>query len=267
MSEKGLTRRDFLASAGTFAASALASGGVLGAIAPAVAMAAPALPWPYVTLDANAVAKSAYDAYKVGGCMYGTGAALINALAASAGTPWDTFNPDLFKFGGGGVQSWGTLCGSLNASAAVVQMVTPTNAAAILNELYGWYCNCPFPSTRMDAYSLYPNQPTSLSKSPLCHQSAGIWAYTYNFKIGSAERKERCAKVASDVAYQTVEYLNAWKAGNFTPTLAAPDYQSDTNFERCFTCHVGVGSKYDNAQGKMNCLQSGCHEDKATHKL
>lgn len=266
MSEKGLSRRDFLVSAGSFAASALASGGVLGAIAPAMA-AAPALPWPYVTLDATAIGQAAYNNYKVGGCMYGTGKALTDALAAASATTWGTFNPDLFKFGGGGIASWGTVCGSLNGAAVVIQMVAGTSATNIINELFGWYANFNFPSTAWDSLSLYPNQPQNICKATLCHQSSGLWATTYGFRISSAERKDRCSKVAADVAYQTVNYLNAWKAGSFTPTLAAPDYQSDTNFERCFTCHIGTTSQYDNAQGKMNCLTGGCHPEKATHKL
>lgn len=262
MSEKGLSRRDFLVSAGTFAAS-VASGGVLGAVTPA--MAAVPLPWGYVTLDPATCMNGAKSNYATGGCMYGTGKGITDALVAAGAVGWDTFNPDFFKFGGGGIKSWGTVCGSINASAVIIQMVAGASAASLINELFGWYCNFPFPSTMMDANSTYPNQPTSICKSPLCHNSSGKWAYDYGFRIGSAERKERCAKVAGDCAYKTVELLNAWKAGTFVPTLAAPDYQSDTNFERCFDCHVGATTKYDNAQGKMNCLVSGCHPDKVNH--
>lgn len=50
-SEKGASRRDFLVSAGTFAAGALVAGGAIGALLPKKAEAAQALPWPYVTLN------------------------------------------------------------------------------------------------------------------------------------------------------------------------------------------------------------------------
>lgn len=268
MSEKqnGLSRRDFLVSAGTFAASAFASGGVMGAIAPAMA-AAPNLPWPYVTLNADSVMQAAYNNYKVGGCMYATGKALVDALAASAGAPWDTINPDMFKFGKGGVNSWGTLCGALNGSLCIIGMVAGSAATSIYNELFGWYGDFCFPSTKMDAYSAYPNQPQTFTKSPLCHNSSTRWATEFGYKISSPERKDRCGKVAGDVAYQVVTYLNAWKAGTFAPVYQAPDYQTDTAFERCFTCHIGTTSTKDNAQGKMNCLIGGCHPEKATHKL
>ncbi len=268
MSEKGLSRRDFLVSAGTYTASALASGGVIGAFTPAAAMAAPALPWPYAALDPQTVGEAAYNNYYVGGCMYAVGASIVNALVTAGAANWDTFNPDFFKMGGGGISGWGTVCGSPNGACAVIQMIAGSSAAAIINELMGWYCNEPFPSTKFDAIAKYAvNQPTTVAKSPLCHQSSGIWAYTTGNRIGSNNRKDRCAKLAGDVAYKTVEMLNAWQAGTFAPTLAAPDYQSDTNFERCFTCHVGADTKYDNAQGKMNCLTNGCHSDKTTHHL
>lgn len=266
MSEKGMSRRDFLVSAGTYAASALASGGVIGAITPAVA--APALPWAYVALNPQTVGEAGYNNYAIGGCMYATGAALVNALATAVGAPWDSFNPDLFKYGGGGAAGWGTICGSLNAACAVIQMINPTGATAMINELFGWYVETPFPSTKFDAIAHYAvNQPTTVSKSPLCHQSSGIWSYTTGNRIGSNPRKDRCAKLSGDVAYKVVEMLNAWKAGTWTATYAAPDYQAETSFERCFTCHVGTTSRYDNAQGKMNCLTSGCHPNKATHHL
>ncbi len=261
------SRRDFLASAGTFAAGALVAGGAIGALLPSKAEAAQALPWPYLTLNPQTVAEAAYNAYKTAGCMYGTGKALVDALASATGAPWNTFNPDLMRFGAGGIAHWGTVCGAINAGATVIQMVAGSSAGALINEYFGWACDFPFPSTRVDALSLYKNQPTSIAKSPLCHNSSGNWAYTYGYRIGSPERKERCAKVAADCAYKAVELLNAWLSNAFTPEKFAPDYQNETNFERCFTCHVGPASKYDNAQGKMNCLTKGCHPEKAAHKL
>lgn len=266
-SDKVTSRREFLANAGTFAAGALVAGGVISTLSPAKAEAAQALPWPYQALNPQIVGEAAYSNYKLGGCMYATGKALIDALATATGAPWNTFNPDLMKFGGGGISSWGSLCGSVNAGAAVIQMVAGANAAALIDEYFGWYCDFSFPSARFDALSLYPNQATTVSQSPLCHNSSGLWATTYGFKINSYERKDRCAKVAADCAYKAVELLNAFLAGTFTPEKFAPDFTTGTATERCYGCHVGALSKYDNAQGKMNCLTKGCHPEKATHKL
>lgn len=265
-SDKVTSRREFLVNAGTFTAGALVAGGVISSLTPALAEAAQPLPWPYVALNPQAVGEAAYSNYKIGGCMYGTGKALIDALAVATGAPWSTFNPDLMKFGGGGISSWGSLCGSINAGAAVIQMVAGANAAALIDEYFGWYCDFSFPSIKFDGLSVYPGQKTTISNSPLCHSSSGIWATTYGFRMTSPERKERCAKVAADCAYKAVELLNAWQAGTFIPEKFAPDFVAGTATERCYGCHVGSLSRYDNAQGKMNCLTSGCHPEKANHK-
>lgn len=266
-SDKVTSRREFLANAGTFAAGALVAGGVISTLSPAKAEAAQALPWPYQALNPQAVGEAAYNNYKLGGCMYATGKALVDALATATGAPWNTFNPDLMKFGGGGIASWGSVCGSINAGAVVIQMVAGASTAVLIDEYFGWYCDFTFPSTRFDALSLYPNQATTVSQSPLCHNSSGKWATTYGFKINSYERKDRCAKVAADCAYKAAELLNAFLAGTFTPERYAPDFVAGTETERCYGCHVGTLSRYDNAQGKMNCLTKGCHPEKATHKL
>ncbi len=238
MSEKGISRRDFLVSAGTYAASTLASSGILGSITPAAA--APALPWPFVRLDPQTVGEAAYNNYFLGGCMYATGAALIKALTAAVGTPWDTFNPELFKYGGSGISGWNTICGTLNAACAVIQIINPTGATAIIKKLLGWYVQNPFPSDKFDAIAHYAvNQRTTVSKSPLCHQSSGTWAYVTGIELDSDERNDRCAKLSGDVAYKVVEMLNAWKSGTWTAQETVPDNQSEASFERCFTCHVG----------------------------
>lgn len=280
-SEKGASRRDFLIGAGTFAAGALVAGGVVGAFSPRKAhAAAPALPWPYPAggLDAAAVARAGYWGYKskmpdgttarsgpgagIGGCMYGTVVALIEALAAAtpAGT-WDTLNPAILTYGKGGVYSWGTLCGSANGATAILQMVGGSSADALINEFMGWYCDNPFPSSRHDLYCGYAGQGTTVCKSPLCHQSAGKWAHENGYRIDDPQRGDRCAKVAGDCAYKVVEMLNAWKAGTLVYENTAPDYQDGVNSERCFACHVTAPN--NNVQGRMDCLE--CHSDKVCH--
>jgi hypothetical protein len=277
-SEKGSSRRDFLVNAGLFAAGAIAAGGVVGAFSPRKAEAAAALPWEYPVggLDPEAVGLAGYYGYKsktstggsrpaapgigIGGCMYGTGVALVEALAAALPTsPWTTFNPALFTFGGGGIRSWGTLCGSINAAVAIIRMTA--NNANLINEIMGWYCDFAFPTARYDAVSAYPGQITTVCNSPLCHQSSGKWAQTAGFVQSDPQRGERCAKLAGDCAYKTVELLNAWKAGTITYAKSAPDFQDSVDNERCFSCHVTSPNNY--VQGKMGCLD--CHPDKVCH--
>lgn len=286
-SEKGASRRDFLVNAGIFTAGAIAAGGVLGALSPrkAEAAPAPALPWGYPTsgLDAAAVALAAYYGYKskdasgnprpaapgigIGGCMYGTGVALVEALAAALPTsPWVNFNPQIFTFGGGGIRSWGTLCGSINAAVAVIRMVAPSSgtysSGNLINEFMGWYCDNPFPSTRYDSHSPYPGMITTICNSPLCHQSSGKWAHAAGKLQSDPERSDRCGKLAGDCAYKAVEMLNAWKGvGTYTFQKSAPDYQDGVSSERCFSCHQVSPNDY--TQGRMDCLE--CHPDKVCH--
>ncbi len=271
-SGEGSSRREFMVSAGLFTASAIASGGIVGALSPKkVEAAALPLPWPYTKLDPQPIAEAAFNNYFTnGGCMSGTGKAIVDALAAQVGSPWNTFNTDFFRLGGGGIVSWGTICGSANAGAAIIQMVAGSSkAGTLVNEFFGWYCDFPFPTTRVDGIHRsgydFPNQGTSIAKSPLCHESAGLWAHTYQKKISSSERACRCAKVAADCAYKLVELLNSQVDCTLKPGQYPPEYQNEANSFRCFPCHVGATSKYNNSQGVMDCL--GCHPDKAGHKV
>ncbi len=250
-----LSRRKFLVGAG-IATGALAAAGA-GIVKPTTAEAAyAAFPWTYANLDLATVKKRGYDLYFVGGCMYATAGALLNTLVETVGAPWDTLPLDLFKYGGGGIASWGTTCGAIHASAWVIQACAGTNAAAVISELYQWYCNFPFPSRDHDAYANFTRQKTSVANSPLCHASSSNWCNTNKEKINSAERKDRCAKLAGDVAGKTAELLNALKAGTFVSTFVQPDTS-------CSSCHVGAASTYDHVQMKSTCT-TYCHDDKAS---
>lgn len=250
MSEKSLSRREFLVGAG-LATGAMAAAGA-GIVMPGTAEAAyTAFPWSYATLDLATVKRRGYDAYFVGGCMYATGYALIQTLIETAGTPWDTIPQDLFKYGGGGIASWGTTCGAIHAAAWVIQAVAGTNTTPVINDLFQWYCNFAFPSKDHDAYAAFTRQKTSIANSPLCHASSSNWCYTSKMKINSAERKDRCAKLAGDVAGKTAELLNALKAGTYATTFVQPNAD-------CSGCHVGATSTYDHVQMKSTCT-SYCH--------
>lgn len=251
--QKGLSRRKFLVGAG-LATGALASGGI-SILQPEIAEAAyAALPWPYVTLNAATVKKRAYENYWVGGCMYASASSLITTLAETVGSPWDTIPLDMFKYGAGGVINWGTTCGALNGSSFVIQLCAGTMVDAVINELMTWYCNFPFPTTTMDSYARWTRVRTTVSSSPLCHQSSALWARQTRTRINSDERKDRCAKVAGDTVGKVVEYLNAVKAGTFTPVL------KPGNWQQCMDCHVGASSANDNVTAKANCIK--CHDYK-----
>lgn len=213
----------------------------------------PTLPWPYVTLNPDIIMQNAYNNYYLGGCMYATGKALTEALVNSVGAPWDNFNPDFFQYGSGGIAGQGTLCGALNAAAAIIQLAAPSGYSVILNELFNWYRNFPFPSARMDRYSKFTNQPVTTSKSLLCNHSSVKWADSLGFGLDSSERKDRCAKLAGDVAHKTVELLNAWNSGTFKQNYTTADFHSEINFESCFNCHIEKASTHDSNTDKVNC--------------
>lgn len=250
--QKGLSRRNFLVGAGvTTGALAALSVGAVSAQA-----AYTALPWPVATLDLALVKKRGYDAYYVGGCMYGSASALLTTLVETVGAPWDSIPVDMFKYGSGGVAGWGTLCGSINGAAWILQACAGTQLTTAVNALYDWYCNFAFPSRDHDAYALFTRQKTTVANSPLCHASASNWAHSTKNKINSDARKDRCAKLAGDVAGKTAEFINMIVAGQALPGFTQPD-------ATCSGCHVGATSTYDHVQMKSTCT-TYCHDDKVS---
>jgi len=262
MSEENQTvsRRKFLVGSAAFAVGAVAAGVTAGIKPKVAAAAAPPLPFPYLTLDVNLVRQRGYNNYFTGGCMYASAKALLETLFETVGAPWDSIPADMFKFGKGGALNWGTLCGALNGSLAVIELAAGTAAETIGPELLGWYTKFPFPSSAHETYCHIPNQVTTVCDSALCHQSVSLWCDAAGATVNSVEKKDRCAKLAGDTAAKAAELLNAWKAGTF-----AAVYQPDADFARCLPCHVGPTSRYDNAQGQLDCLE--CHTDRATHHL
>jgi len=256
-----VSRRKFLVGTAAFAVGAVAAGVTAEIKAKEVAAATPALPFPYQTLDVDVVRQRGYNNYFAGGCMYASAKALLDTLVEVVGAPWDAIPADMFKFGKGGALNWGTLCGALNGSLAVIEMAAGSAAAETIGpELMGWYSKFPFPSSAHDNYCHFPNQVTTICDSPLCHQSVSLWCDAANATVSSNEKKDRCAKLSGDTAAKAAELLNAWKGSTW---VAA--YQPDADFARCFPCHVGPTSRHDNVQGQMDCLE--CHTDRATHKL
>lgn len=257
---QNVSRRKFLTGTAVFAVGAVATGVASGIDPKTAAAAAPSLPFPYQTLDVNVVRQRGYTYYFSGGCMYASAKALLDTLVEAVGAPWDSIPADMFKFGKGGALNWGTLCGALNGSLAIIEIAAGDAAAATIGpELLGWYSKFPFPSSAHESYCKYPNQITTVADSPLCHQSVSLWCDAAGATVNSPQKKDRCAKLAGDTAARAAELLNAWKAGGF-----AAAYKPDADFARCLPCHVGPTSRFDNVQGQMDCLE--CHTDRAGHK-
>lgn len=254
-----VSRREFLAGAGGFAAGA-AVGAVLGGgalnLVPALAAESTAVwPMPYKKLDPEAVRKAGYLAYGEGGCCYGAFKAIVGELQKQVGAPFTSIPLDMMRYGEGGGAGWGTLCGALNGSEAAITLVTgKPDYATLTNELNGWYTQTSFPSTKCDEYAKFKNQPTSCCGSPLCHASVSDWCKVSGKKVSDPERLDRCAKLTGDVAAHAVEMLNALADKTF-----AASYKPSELFSGCLGCHNGPKSPLNNEQGKMNCVP--CHGD------
>lgn len=250
-----MSRREFLVGAGGFAAGVAAASVLGGSLIPKAeaAAAVPPAPWPYVQLDPDVVAKKGYQYYAEGGCMYGAGRAIIEALREKVGAPYDVFPLDMLRYGGAGVASWGTLCGALNGACAAVALIVPkADVNKINGELLGWYTKTPFPGSGFDSYAKFKGQKQSVAGSPLCHASVSNWCAASGFKESSAERKDRCAKLTGEVAAKAAEMVNAYYAQKF-----AAGFKPSAATAECMGCHVGAGSALENSLGKQECAT--CH--------
>ena len=275
---KKIHRREFLA--GGLGAGAMALG--LG-IRPAPLQAKESgpesipfpLPPPVVPLDVAAVRQTAYDRYFQGGCMYGAAAALVEGLreacrpAADEGgyTDWDLIPTGMFKYGSGGVAGWGTICGVLNGTAAVISMLAYDAQAVIspmIDQVIGWYTVQSFPLSYSDDLETSDRSYQALadievpahtvSDSPLCHISIGKFcaAAGITLKDASAEgmnyKQDRCSKICAETAALAASLINAQLAESAETVYTTPE-----SYASCLTCHGTIKDQV----GKMNC--HGCH--------
>jgi len=255
------TRRAMLSSVGGFVAGTVFGGATSRSIA------APVTPWPYETIDPEDVRIRGHNYDYERGCAGGAWRALVTALRDSAGGPWNDLPDTLYDYGGGGIAGWGTICGALNASVAVIGLAAPKGmSSALINELMGWYTVTPLPTAAAnDAASQgeyrreTPLSTTaivqSVSESPLCHISVSRWCKASGLASGSPERGERCARLCGDTAAHAAELLNAAYAGTFAAT-----YEPPKEIRSCMACHHSGPdvSKGHTTTGKLDCLN--CHE-------
>ncbi|MCX7825813.1 MAG: C-GCAxxG-C-C family protein [Verrucomicrobiae bacterium] len=259
-----VSRRNWLRNAGMVCFGAAAGGTVTslcGAPTTPAAAATP-LPWPYVKLDADAVAAAAYEMHYKAGCCYAVSASIIGELARKIGSPYTSWPAELMTYGGAGVAGIGSLCGALNGAAMVTFLVTGSadkakqgKAQEITRDIFNWYAQTPLPTFR-------PAQPKFenvkiVSRSNLCHVSVSKWCKASKCKISSKEREERCACLSGSVAKYTVELLNAHLAGEFKAVCKLP-----AESQTCRDCH-DKGSPREDARVQMDC--GVCHFTKTPH--
>jgi hypothetical protein len=223
-------------------------------------------------LVAKPIREAAYHAYYAGGCCHGAYSALLGHLATTAGKPFDLLPLDFGKFGGGGIASYGSICGAVLGGVLIINHVV-SNAGArgnMMTDLMRWYEGEAFPKYVPDALDAAETGTTkdfsaagitALQLPPgshLCHASVSNWCAANGVTAIGADKKARCARVTADVAGKVAEMLNAYLAGTGSYPVAPIDSQSGS----CLTCHSGASPTEPVASG-MSC--TSCHDDKATN--
>lgn len=266
MEKKLYSRKDFLANSTKYVAGAavgvvglstIAGGKLFGNVKEYT------WPYPYTALDPEVARLKTHTLYWNGmDCGAGVLGGITECLKDAIGDPWNNFPIEIMLFGRGGGVSWGSLCGALNGAAAIVSLVVEKDpSVALINEIWGWYTteNLPTDAANNATYTEIKYSgalPQNISGSPLCHQSVSQWCNVANKKVADIERKERCARLAGDIAAKTVQVLNAYFASTFVGTFSDPSGNAT-----CLGCHGGA--VLGNVMTHMEC--ASCHNDSPVH--
>jgi hypothetical protein len=215
----------------------------------------------------NAAASSLIEAIK-----YSFGSDPYTYPPGPNGTDWDYIPSGAtswYKYGSGGISSWGSLCGVPNGCIAVLNLMDWTSLA---DQVMYYACQTEFPLKGLhDIYLSDPNPSSwykvpmpddevlayTVANSPLCHVSVSRWAYaakvsmTATTPYATAHKTDRCAKVAASVASFVAELING-----ATSSFTMPDITAG-----CYDCHKT--SSLPAQQGKMDC--GYCHTDFRPH--
>lgn len=236
-------------------------------------------------LDPAVVQEAAYQAYYAGGCCHGAYSALVGHLASTVGAPFDQLPIDFGKFGAGGIDGYGSICGSALGATLVINMIVKevelspnvwsTYRKNLTWELLRWYEEYAFPvyvpetihSLESTTLSFTGGTPVMTPVAPgshLCHASVSKWCRLNGVSAGSGDKKARCARLTADVAGKAAQLINAYLAA--TPrafSLAAydPVANPDPN-SACDACHTAGSATNPSVAADMTCVS--CH-DPVTH--
>jgi len=235
--KKEISRREVLIGVGKAAAgAAIVSVGASGMIAPGNIKAAQ-FPWGYTRLDIQHVGDIAYNEWYKSFCCQAVATGILKPLQKKIGEPYASLPLDAFKWGHGGAVGWGTLCGTMTGAGIATGFIAGHEGEKILNDVIAWYANTELPIYKpANPKGSFKN--VNQSDSPLCHISVGKWMEKEGVKFFSPERKERCARLAADVAMKTASLLNDWKDGNYKPAHGSNVKDNGiTTQENCTECH------------------------------
>ena len=257
--------------------AALLVGGAVGTVMTAFAASEPAktgktaseappLPWKWAKLDPLEVGRRAYRNYAIAGCGHATYMSFLSLLREKVGYPWTTLPDNMMIHAAAGYGGHGTLCGALGGTCCIINLVAYKDKDVayqqMIDRLFYWYAEQQFPTDRFDDISPFPKQVRVKAMSPLCHTSVSKWTMEAGAQVTSKEKKDRCAKVAGEVAYITALALNEYFDGKWTP----PAWKPSQEIEHCVKCH-GPDDMFqtkekdgmNHQQGHMECLM--CHDD------
>ncbi|WOE68985.1 C-GCAxxG-C-C family protein [Hydrogenimonas thermophila] len=189
------------------------------------------IPYPYKKIDPEKVAHKAYKYYRVGECCFAAFGAIMDELRESVGEPYTYIPNEMFFYGAGGGNGWGTLCGTLNGASAVITLVTGKEYSKIIDSLYEWYSTAQLPD-----YVPHNKEAivTTKPELPLCHVSVMNWCKASGYAYDTKERSERCARLAGSVARKTAELLNAWSDQKLKDISVNAGCKTKMN---CMMCH------------------------------
>lgn len=234
--EQKISRRDILKGAGMVAvgAAALSTGG-LGLVSRAEAKG--------TKFDVEKAGKIAYENYgKVFCCE-----TVITGLKEAGNLKG--VNPSNFFWGHGGMVGWGTACGTLIGAGVIAGLAVQDKMLAqmVLNDVMAYYANTTLPVFKPSKVIIAEIKSATKAGTPLCHVSVGKWMKEENVKFFSAQRKERCGRLAADIAMRTATLLNQVADGTYKPAHAVnAETYNITAQENCSDCH---GSNVPNLSG------------------
>jgi len=221
----------------------------------------------YVPLDAMATAKLAYET--PGGCMHQVFHSLVTKLAESDSedkAKFASIPTALAGYGWAGIIGQGTVCGNVNATGMLVNILDDLNGqnAAVIGSTFRYYENTELPLSSPEfvegigstAEKTTENVVTSsVANSILCHSSISNWSKASGKTF--AEKGERCKRLSASIAFHLVELLNRAYAGEDLSAL--PEAKPSEEAQACQSCH-GVDATMGSAasvKADMECTT--CH--------
>lgn len=237
MKKTELSRREALIGAGKIAAgAAVVSAGASGLLSPQEAEAS-SWPYGYKKLNLQHVGEIAYATWYKKFCCQAVATGLLKPLQKKIGGPYKNLPLDAFKWGHGGAVGWGTLCGTMTGAGIALGFIAGDEGEKILNDVIAWYADNELPKFK-PAHPKGSFRHVNRSDSPLCHISVGKWMKKEGVKFFSPQRKERCARIAADVAMHTAKLLNAWVDGKYKPSHGSNVKEHGITTQlNCMECH------------------------------